>query len=231
MKISSLTSRPWSRSITQSMTGRPATLSMGLGVRWVCGRRRVPFPASGMITCMSASSVAVLEPNQVVELRRGRLEHVAVHHRLDLVDQLGRNMDGLAGLERARLELRPGSGPEDELPAQHVHRLVLHVVVLQAQDVTGLHMQDLAHIAVRARPDELVAPGFVHSVRHIGHGYPPAGGTIDRCGGNIGSAVTPKNGETACDGVFRASQPLRTKAVSPSEARDLERKWLERRDE
>ena len=92
MKISSVTSRPSSRSITQSMTGRPATLSIGLGTRWVWGRSRVPLPASGMITCMSAPSVAVLEPDEVVELGGGRLEHVAVHHRLDLVDQLGRNV-------------------------------------------------------------------------------------------------------------------------------------------
>ena len=102
MKISSLTSSPSSRSITQSMTGRPATLSIGLGTRWVCGRRRVPFPASGMITCMSASSVAVLEPDQVVELRRGCLEHVAVHDGLDLVDEPGRDVHRLARLEGAR---------------------------------------------------------------------------------------------------------------------------------
>jgi hypothetical protein len=39
-------------------------------------------------------------------------------------------------------------------------------------------------------------------------------------GGNIGSAVTPKNGETARDGFF-----------IPSEARDFAPEWLERRDE
>ena len=32
------------------MTGRPATRSIGLGVTCVCGRSRVPFPASGMMT-------------------------------------------------------------------------------------------------------------------------------------------------------------------------------------
>src|SRR5262245_6037867 len=134
MKISSLTSRPSSRSITQSMTGRPATLSNGLGIRWVCGRSRVPFPASGMITCMSASSVAVLEPNQIIELGGGCLEDIAVHHGLDLVDQLGRNVHRLAGLEGARLELRARTGAQDELAAEHVHRLVLEIVVLQTQD-------------------------------------------------------------------------------------------------
>src|SRR5687767_6556305 len=101
MKISSVTSRPASRSMTQSMTGRPATLSNGLGTRWVCGRSLVPFPANGMITCISASAVAVLEPHEVIELGRGCLEHVAVLHRLDLMDQSRRDADRFACLERA----------------------------------------------------------------------------------------------------------------------------------
>src|SRR5215211_1346884 len=100
MKISSLTSNPSNRSITQSITGRPATLSIGLGTRWVWGRRRVPFPASGMMTCISAPAVAVLDPDEIVELRGGRLQHVAVHDGLDLVDQRGRNVHGVSGLER-----------------------------------------------------------------------------------------------------------------------------------
>src|SRR5688572_29670846 len=104
MKISSLTSRPSSRSITQSITGRPATLSSGLGTRWVWGRRRVPFPASGMITCMSASTVAVLDSHQIVELGRGGLEHVAVLHRLDLVNQPGWDVNRLVGPEPPLLE-------------------------------------------------------------------------------------------------------------------------------
>src|SRR3954469_9582332 len=104
MKISSVTSSPSRRSITQSITGRPATFSSGLGTRCVCGRSRVPLPASGMITCMSASSVAVLEPDQVVELRRGGLEDVAVHDGFDLVHEPGRDVDRLTRLERARFE-------------------------------------------------------------------------------------------------------------------------------
>src|SRR5918992_5387950 len=99
MKISSVISSPSSRSITQSMTGRPATLSRGLGTRCVWGRSRVPFPASGMITCISTSSVAVLEAHEVVELGRRGFEHVAVHNRLDLVDQLRWDMHGVARLE------------------------------------------------------------------------------------------------------------------------------------
>src|SRR6476661_840948 len=194
MKISSLTSSPSSRSITQSMTGRPATLRSGLGTRWVWGRRRVPFPASGMITCMSASTVAVLEPDEVVELRRGCFEHVAVDHRFDLVDELGRDVDRLPCLERTRLELGTGTRAQDELAPEHVHGFVLEVVVLQAQDVTGLHVQNLADVAVRPRPDQLEPPRLVHPVRHIGHADLQEGFTNESCGGNIGPARTLKNG-------------------------------------
>src|SRR5215210_4641911 len=99
MKMISLTSSPSRRSITQSITGRPATLSSGLGTIWVWGRSRVPFPASGMITCMSASAVAVLETHQIVELGRGGLEHVAVFNGFDLMHESGRDVHALAGPE------------------------------------------------------------------------------------------------------------------------------------
>src|SRR5687767_7122366 len=94
------------------MTGLPPTLSIGLGIRCVCGRRRVPLPASGMITFIAWSSwaypswrarafapVLVLEAHDVVEVRRGRLEHVAVGDRDHLVDRVRRDAERLAGLE------------------------------------------------------------------------------------------------------------------------------------
>src|SRR5919108_3634993 len=111
MKISSVTSSPSSRSITQSITGRPATLSSGLGTRWVCGLSRVPFPASGMITCISIPSVAVLQPHEIIQVWGRGLQHVAVHDRLDLMHQLGRDMNRLAGLERAGHQLVAELGP------------------------------------------------------------------------------------------------------------------------
>src|SRR5919107_4264221 len=133
MKISSLISRPSSRSMTQSITGRPATLSSGLGTRWVCGLSRVPFPASGMITCISPSSVAVFEAYEIVELGRRSLEHVAVHNRLDLVDQLRWDMHCVPRLERpGHCRIAP-SGPQLELAMQNVHGLVFQIVILQAE--------------------------------------------------------------------------------------------------
>src|SRR5512146_1006023 len=120
MKISSSTASPERRSITQSITGRPATLSSGLGTRCVCGRSRVPFPASGMITCMSASAVAVLEPHEVVQLGRGRLEHVAVHDGLDLMYEHRRDVRRLARAEGPGHEGITLLGAEDQLAPEHV---------------------------------------------------------------------------------------------------------------
>src|SRR5687767_5162547 len=170
MKMSSSTSSPSNRSMTQSITGRPATLSIGFGTRCVCGRRRVPFPASGMITCMGLpSAVAVFEPDQVVELWRGCLEHVAVHDGLDLVHEERRDVGALAGPEGAGDEPVAVPRAEDELAGEDMHRLVLPVVVLEAEDVPRLHVQHLADIAVGAGPDELVAPRLLHTVRHVPH--------------------------------------------------------------
>src|SRR5512141_3394578 len=141
MKMSSSMFSPSSRSITQSITGRPATLSSGVGVRWVCGRSRVPFPASGMMTCISASPVAVFEPHQVVQMIGGRLQHVAVHDGLDLVHERRRDVRALAGPEGTRDQAVTLLHPENQLTRQHVHRLVLQIVVLETQNVTGLHVQ------------------------------------------------------------------------------------------
>jgi hypothetical protein len=60
-------------------------------------------------------------------------------------------------------------GPENQLAPEHVHRLVLPIVVLEAQDVTGPDVEDLADVAVGPRPHQLVSPGLLHPVGHLGH--------------------------------------------------------------
>src|SRR4051812_48892105 len=83
-------------SSTYCITGFPATLSIGFGVTCVCGRSRVPFPASGMMTFIVPVSraswcagpfaaVPVAQADDVVEVWRRRLEHVAVGDRFHLV--------------------------------------------------------------------------------------------------------------------------------------------------
>src|SRR3954469_14786745 len=146
MKISSVTSSPSSRSITQSITGRPATFSNGLGTKCVCGRSRVPLPARGMITCISVPSVTVLKPDEVVQLRCGGLEDIAVHHRLDLMDHLRGHVHRLARPERPGHQLFPCLGSKDQLAGQHVHRLILQVVVLKAEHMSRLDVKDLSDV-------------------------------------------------------------------------------------
>src|SRR5947199_3272485 len=151
------------------MTGRPATRTRGLGTRLVSGSRRVPLPSSGTMTFTSHPPVAVFEPHHVVDLGRRGLEQVARLHRLDLMDQLG--------LDVERRPLRHGPfdqriaplDTENDLAREHVNRFVLLVVVLQRQDVSGLDVQDLADVAVGPGPDQLVPPRFLHTVWQVSH--------------------------------------------------------------
>ena len=58
---------------------------------------------------------------------------------------------------------------EDQLAAEHVHGLVLDVVVLAAQHVARLHVQNLADVAVGPGPDQLIAPGLLDPIRRVRH--------------------------------------------------------------
>ena len=71
--------------------------------------------------------------------------------------------------ERALHEVRARPGAEDQLPRQNVHRLVLAIVILQAQNVASLDVENLADVAISEGPDQLVAPRLVHPVWHFGH--------------------------------------------------------------
>src|SRR3954451_17584504 len=185
--------------MTQSITGRPATFNNGLGTRWVWGRSRVPFPASGMITCISPSSVSVLETHQIIQLRGTGLEHVTIHHRLDLMDHLGGDVDRLTGLECPGLQALADAGSKGELPREYVHRLVLHIVILQTEHVTSFHVENFSDIAISPGPDQLVAPRLLNSVWHVGHGISVSmgqpgreyGGEAGRRGSGGASLTTP----------------------------------------
>src|SRR5690242_5724066 len=177
MMISSVTPSPSSLSITQSITGRPATLIIGFGTRCVCGRSLVPLPASGMITCMSCSPVPVLEPDHVVQVVGGRLEDVRRFDRFELVNAPGGNLLGVSGthdpfLQSLQFRRRPAPPVPDHpaisehhLAAEHIDRFVLLVVILQAEHVPLLDMQNLTHVAVGMSPENLVAPGLVDALR------------------------------------------------------------------
>src|SRR4051812_49672269 len=159
-----------------------------------------------MITCISPSSVSVLETHQIVQLRGTGLEHVTIPHRLDLMDHLGRDVDRLTGLKCPGLEALAIAGSKGELPREYVHRLVLHIVILQTEHVTGFHVKNFSDIAISPGPDQLVAPRLLDSVWHVGHGISVSMGSawagIWRGGGgggggggkNSGGGVGPTGG-------------------------------------
>src|SRR6185436_11099384 len=110
------------------MTGRPATRTRGFGTRLVSGSRRVPFPASGTMTFTSRPPVTVFEPYHVVDLGCRRLEQVGRHHRLELVDHLGSDVEGRSlchGPFDQRLALLDA---QDDLAREHVDRFILLIV-------------------------------------------------------------------------------------------------------
>src|SRR6266516_6985584 len=151
------------------MTGRPATRIRGFGTRLVSGRSRVPFPARGTMTFMSHPSVAVFEPHHVVDFGSRGLEQVGRHHRLELVDHLRLDVERGSlrhGLLDQRIALLDA---QDDLAREHVDRIVLLVVVLQGQDVSGLDVEDLADVAVGSGPDQLVTPRLLYTVRQVSH--------------------------------------------------------------
>src|SRR6267142_908681 len=102
------------------MTGRPATRTRGFGTRLVSGRSRVPLPASGTMTFMSHPSVAVFEPDDVVDLGGRSLEQIGRHHRLELVDHFRSDVE-CRSLRHGALDQRVALlHAEDDLAREHV---------------------------------------------------------------------------------------------------------------
>ena len=106
------------------------------------------------------------ETHDVVQVRRGHFEHVAVGHRFHLMNGARRDAECLADLE---LDVdaacrRSSSHAVNQLAGEQVDGLVLHVVVLHGQRLARLDVQNLADVAVGVRPDGLVAP-------RLGHGF------------------------------------------------------------
>src|SRR5688500_13371639 len=106
------------------------------------------------------ASVQILEPDDVVELRRRDLDDRRVLDRGDPVHRAGPIperrtrpdhllvQDGVS--DGAELELRPAGLDQP--------RLVLLAVDLEAEGAPGLDEQHLPAVVVRLRPDQLVAP-------------------------------------------------------------------------
>src|SRR4029077_1662669 len=79
------------------------------------------------------------------------------------------NVECLTG---AHASLRHRLAPlnsQDDFARKDVNRFILLVVILQRQHLSRLDMENLPHIAVGLRPDDLVSPRLFYSIRQIGH--------------------------------------------------------------
>src|SRR5262249_19812708 len=115
------------------------------------------------ITRSLDAPVPVLESHDVVELGGRHLEDVRVDERAHAVARPGRDVPAVARTEphgRARVVF--ATDLELERARENAHRLVLALVILEAQRLARTDVQDLAHVAVGARPDRLVTPGLRH---------------------------------------------------------------------
>src|SRR5580704_14829230 len=93
-------------------------------------------------------------------MRRRDLEDVAIGDRFHLMDGPRKIAIGLAGLEPDIEQLVLDLDAIDHLAREQVNRLVLQVVILERERMSGFDMQDFAHIDVGMRPDRLMAPGL-----------------------------------------------------------------------
>src|SRR6185369_1067506 len=158
--------------------------------------------ARGRLSPSSHPPVAIVESDDVVELGGRCLEDVGSRLGSHPMAQVWRDVEGVAALERHALERGRSSRAvlEEDASREDVNRLVLALVVLERQGVPGLDVEDLPHVAVGLRPDELPTPGFRYVTRHRALLGPPARlgdrlysrRTAAASGTSAGSARTPE---------------------------------------
>jgi D-amino peptidase len=109
--------------------------------------------------------VAILEPDDVVEVRRRDLDDQRVLDRRDAMDRARPVAERVAGDDLDRLELAADLPELERRPALlHEPRLVLHLVVLKAQ-LLARGRRAASDVRVGLGPDELPAPGLLDAPR------------------------------------------------------------------
>src|SRR6185503_13109707 len=128
-------------------------------------RRNLTTFMSGFARAFAA--VGVLESDDVVEVRRGDLEDPQVLYPGHAVDGARPKAERLArhDLDLVDASLVRTAKLEPRTPLEHVPRLVLELVVLEAQRLARLDEQDLARVVLALRPDQLGAPRLLHGTR------------------------------------------------------------------
>src|SRR5262249_48196449 len=91
------------------------------------------------------------------------------------MNRLRRDVYALARLHLALLEPFAFAlvDLEQHQPRMQVDRLVLQVVILEAERVAGVDVNQLAHVALGLGPVQLVAPGLLYSRDVAGHDVTP----------------------------------------------------------
>src|SRR6266516_3962697 len=112
-------------------------------------------------------AVGVLEPHDVVRVRRRDLEDRRVLERRDAVDGTGRVVEAVPGPDQPGVEGTLSRGAELELrpAALDVPALLLLAVELEAERVAGADEEGLAEIRIRVGPDQLPPPGLLDLAR------------------------------------------------------------------
>src|SRR5262249_33955315 len=106
------------------------------------------------------AAVAVLEPDDVVELGRGDLDEIGRDLRAHAVARSGLDPEGLA-----RLQAKPRERPvlpdlQQDLTRTDVERPVFGLGVREGEERARLEMEDLSGVALVFREDQPVPPGL-----------------------------------------------------------------------
>src|SRR5258707_10568630 len=117
-------------------------------------------------------AVPVFDPHDVIELGRRLLDDVAVLDARHAVERARCDVEDVARLHLDLAQLAVlvlGPRLEEEAAGLQHDRLVLYAVVLEGQALALAQVQELADVAIGARPPELVTPRLLDALRTLRH--------------------------------------------------------------
>ncbi len=137
--------------------------------------------------------VVVLEPDDVVELWSRHLDDLrgTVRGCLEPVDRPRGDVDGLPDAQHREGGVITTTEVQEQGAVDDQDGFVFLVVVLEAEALSRVDVDDLARVVVGVAPEELVSPRLVDAPGHVGEARPvpaaagpdPCPGSLRRCGG------------------------------------------------
>src|SRR5436309_8883648 len=140
-----------------------------VGIWNACTHSKFRIPNSEFPSSPICPPVPILEPHHVVQFRCRHLEDVAVFDCRHPMDGFWRDVHAFARQHLAFPQRTSLLDLEHQLARVEVNRLVLVVVVLQAQRVPGVHVNQLADVPIGLRPVKLVTPGLLDACHVTAH--------------------------------------------------------------